>query len=260
MKPTRQECSTAYRDQNPGTWPPTTATRATTSRQQLLELSHALPKILDSQLGSQPHAPPRRPCRPPIHLAWESGNHTRSHVPKCVTWVSVSSPRVETRRHTPSTRRRTDADVIRWHHHSMLTCHARLRPRQRHIIGWHQGSVARSMTQLGNLEPTRTMYPLTLSLDQLTLTFCVDLWPKVKIFEMAYLAQFFCIDSNFRLCFFIWNSEIGQLAHSSLWFLQRHSSRHLQVIFSCLPKLSLTCISSLGFSHLYILMLWLIVT
>ena len=34
-----------------------------------------------------------------------------------------------------------------------------------------------------------------------------------------------------------WSSEIGQLAYSSLWFLQRHSSRHLQVIFLYLSNL-----------------------
>ena len=69
MKPTRQTCSTAYRNQNPGTRPPTAAARATTRGQRLLELSHAPSQILDSQLGSQSHALPRRPCRPPIYLA-----------------------------------------------------------------------------------------------------------------------------------------------------------------------------------------------
>ena len=69
IKPTRQTCSMAYRDQNPGTQPPTVAVRATTRGQRLLELSHAPPQILDSQLRSQSHVPPRRPCRPPIYLA-----------------------------------------------------------------------------------------------------------------------------------------------------------------------------------------------
>ena len=69
MKPTRQTCSTAYRDQNPGTRPPTAAARATTRGQRLLELSHAPPQILDSQLRSQSHALPRQPCRPTIYLA-----------------------------------------------------------------------------------------------------------------------------------------------------------------------------------------------
>ena len=40
-EPTRQTCSTAYRDQNPGTRPPTAAACATTRGQRLLELSHA---------------------------------------------------------------------------------------------------------------------------------------------------------------------------------------------------------------------------
>ena len=69
MKPTKQTCSTAYRDQNPGTRPPTTAMPATTRGQRLLELSHVPPQILDSQIRSQSHAPPRRPCHPPIYLA-----------------------------------------------------------------------------------------------------------------------------------------------------------------------------------------------
>ena len=92
MKPTRHTCSTAYRDQNPKTRPPTEAARATTRDQQLLELSHAPPKILDSQLRYQSHAPPRRPCRPPIHLASESSNHTRSHAPTRAACVSGSFP------------------------------------------------------------------------------------------------------------------------------------------------------------------------
>ena len=69
MKPTRQTYFTAYRDQNPGTRPPTAAARATTRGQWLLELSHAPPQILNSQPRSQSHAPPRRPYRPPIYLA-----------------------------------------------------------------------------------------------------------------------------------------------------------------------------------------------
>ena len=79
MKPTKQTCSTTYHDQNLGTWPPTAAARAITREQRLLELSHAPPQILDSQLRSQSHALPRRPCRPPIYLAWESGGHTKLH-------------------------------------------------------------------------------------------------------------------------------------------------------------------------------------
>ena len=68
-KPTPQTCSTAYRDQNPGTRPPTAVARATMHGQWLLELSQAPPQILDSQARSQSHAPPRRPSRSPIYLA-----------------------------------------------------------------------------------------------------------------------------------------------------------------------------------------------
>ena len=85
MKPTGQTCSTTYRDQNPGTWHPTIVARATTRGQRLLELSHSPPQILDSQLRSQSHAPPRQPCRPLIYLAWESSGHTTLHAPPRTT-------------------------------------------------------------------------------------------------------------------------------------------------------------------------------
>ena len=68
-KPTPQSCSPAYRNQNPGTRPPMVAARAATREQWLLELSHAPLQILDSQARSQSHAPPIRPCRPPIYVA-----------------------------------------------------------------------------------------------------------------------------------------------------------------------------------------------
>ena len=105
MKPTKQTCSTAYRNQNPGTQPPTVAVRATTRGQRLLELSHAPPQILDSQLRSQSHVPPRRPCRPPIYLAWESGGHTTLHKPPHATWVSGFSSMRQWTLHAPATRR-----------------------------------------------------------------------------------------------------------------------------------------------------------
>ena len=77
-------------------------------------------------------------------------------------------------------------------------------------------------------------YPWPLTLTRFDFDFFVDLWLKVKIFERAYLAQFF------SAWFLHWSSKIGQLAYSSLWFLQRHSLRHLQVIFSCLSNLKLS--------------------
>ena len=105
MKPTRQKCSTAYREQNPGSRPPTAAARATTRDQWLLELSHAPLKVLDSQLGSQTHALPRQPCRPPIYLVSEFGDHTTSHAPTRATWVSGFSSTRRWINHALATRR-----------------------------------------------------------------------------------------------------------------------------------------------------------
>ena len=88
-----------------------------------------------------------------------------------------------------------------------------------------------------DLDHVAVGWSLILTMDPLTLTFvdfdfCVDLWPKVKIFKRAYLALFFAYSvSSFEAL------KIGQLAHSSLWFFQRHSSRHLQGTFSCLSNL-----------------------
>ena len=56
--------------------------------QLALENYHAPPQIPHFQIVFLVHAPPRRPCRPPIYLAWESGGHTTSHAPPCATWVS----------------------------------------------------------------------------------------------------------------------------------------------------------------------------
>ena len=223
MKPTRQTCSTAYRDQNPGTRPPTTAARCITRRQRLLELSHAPPQILDSQLRSQSHAPPRRPCRPPMYLAWEFGGHTTLHAPTHAVWVSVSLPCTCTRHHAPSTRRRIHVDVIRWRHTpSQQPCkhlHISPSPRQRQVIGWRQRlcCLTRDSTQTS----IRWLWLFALTFD----------------FRKGLSYSVFRVDSNFGFLFFTWSFEIGQLTHSSLWFLQRHSSQHLQVIFSCLSNL-----------------------
>ena len=207
-KPTPQMCSTAYRDQNPGTRPPTVAARATTRGQRLLELSHALLQILDSQLRFQSHEPPRRPYRPPIYLAWEFRGHTTLHAPPCATWVSGFC---STRRWTTHTRHprlenwcwchlTSLDDVITArqqpckHRHVSprhVISHVSPSPCQRHVIRMSQRCCSPIRDRTRNLEPTRAMYPLTLTLDQLTLTFCVDPTPKVKISDRACLAHFF---------------------------------------------------------------------
>ena len=119
-KPTPRTCSTAYCDQNPRTRPPTVAARATTHGQWFLELSHVLPQILDSQPRSQSHASPRRPYRPPIYLAGESGGHMTLHVPPRATWVSSCFFTRWWTLHAPATRRQLllmSSDVTKWRHH-----------------------------------------------------------------------------------------------------------------------------------------------
>ena len=59
----------------------------------------------------------------------------------------------------------------------------------------------------------------------------------ILIFALTFDQKLKFLKWPILLSFFIWSSEIGQLANSSLWFLQRHSSWHLQVIFSCLFNL-----------------------
>ena len=110
---------------------------------------------------------------------------------------------------------------------------------------------------------------------------------KSQNFRQDLSCSVFHVDSNFGLRFFIWSSEIGQLAYYSLWFIQRHSSSDLlmliqpqtfieilswvwgkvleiyirHILAQCNRlKPSPTCTSSLGFSRLYILMLGFIVT
>ena len=134
MKLTRQTCSTAYRDQNPGIRPPTAVACATTRGQRLLELSHAPPKILDSQLGSQSHTPPRRPCRPPIYLLENLlilRTHTRLHalLSICLITMRWNSPsRAEEHMLMSS------GDIVTSHQQLCKHLHISPSPRQRHVI------------------------------------------------------------------------------------------------------------------------------
>ena len=118
MKPTPQSCSTTSRKRNPETRPPTAVACATTRGQWLLEFSHASPQILDSQARSQSHALPRRPCRPPIYLAWESGGHTTLHAPPGF----LAAPPRASEHCTLLPRADTAADVI-WRHQMTLSLH-----------------------------------------------------------------------------------------------------------------------------------------
>ena len=205
MKPTRQTCSMAYHDQNLRTWPPTAAARAITHGQRLLELSHVLPQILDSQLGSHSYVPPRRPCRPPIYLAWESGGWLLLHVPPRATWVSdFSSTRWWTRTLLTCAENcywchlTSSDDVITPRQQPCKDLYIRPSPRQQHIIGWRQQLYCSTRDQLGNPEPTRTsirwLWPWTVDFDFLR-------WPLTKSqnFRKGPSCSVFWVDSNFRL-------------------------------------------------------------
>ena len=79
-----------------------------------------------------------------------------------------------------------------------------------------------------DLETRNQPGPISVNFDPGPVDFDFLCWPLTKSqnFRQGLSCSVFRIDSNFGLFFFIWNPKIGQLAHSSLWFLQRHSSRH----------------------------------
>ena len=162
MKLTRQTRSTAYRDQSPGIRPPTAAARATTREQRLLELSHAPPKILNSKLGSQPHAPPKRPYCPSIYLAWEYGDLTNLHAPLgiCLITMCRNSPS-----RTEEQMLMSSGDIVTPRQQPCKHLHISLSPRQRHVIGWCQRLYysTRDLTRKPGTDPDQ--YPLTLTID-----------------------------------------------------------------------------------------------
>ena len=88
--------------------------------------------------------------------------------------------------------------------------------------------------------PESNPWALTVDFDPGPVDFDFLRWPLTKSqnFWQCLSYSVFRVNSNFELRFFVWNSKIDQLAHSSLWFLQRHYSWHLQEIFSCLSNLT----------------------
>ena len=213
MKPTRQTCSTAYRDQYLGTRPPTAAACATTRGQRLLELSHTPPQILDSQLRSQSQAPPRRPCRPSIYLAWEYGGHTTLHAPP---GFLASPPHAgENCTLLPHVDIATD---VTWRHQMTSSLHVSSHASTStsalvHIIR-HVSNVASSAPHhLADRwpRPTRPGPPgsdpwaLTVDFDPGSVDFDFLRWPLTKSqnFQKGLSYSVFREDSNFKLHFFI---------------------------------------------------------
>ena len=197
-KPTPQTCSTTSRNQNPEIWSPKALPRATTRLNCLRKISHAPPQIPHFQIVFLVHAPPWRPPRPPIYRSWDSGPHQTLHAPSHASRISGISC---TRRWTTRTRHSRAEKLRQLNMTSSLDTSTKTTSALDTSTG-HVSSVASSAprhladrwpgpTRPEHSDLTREHWPLTLILDQLTLTFCVDLWPKVKISDKAYLAQFF---------------------------------------------------------------------
>ena len=118
-------------------------------------------------------------------------------------------------------------------------------PCQWHVIGWRHWLCCSTcdLTQTRNRPG-----PVSVDYDLGPVDFDFLRWPLTKSqnFQHGLSSSVFRVDFNFGFCFFIWNSEIRQLAHSSLWFLQRHYSRHLQMISHAYPTSSLHWVSALS--------------
>ena len=210
---------------------------------------HTLPQILHSQIMFWTHAPPWKPCHPIIYVSPKYGPQTILHTPSWATLFLASPPRAITQCHAPPMRLRI-LIMSCWRHYAMsVTCkHATSSVTQapslsapRHRMTSASLQPIYDLTQKPRIDPNYITHWLCLTVDftrSLTLTLC---WPltKSQIFQKGLSYLIFHVVSDFGHHFFIWSSEIGQLAYSSLWFLQRYSSRHFQGIFSCLSNLNL---------------------
>ena len=191
---------------------------------------------------------------------------------------------------------KTVADVI-WRHRMTSSLHVNSHASTSTLALVHvsntslddiSSSTAWLVTQLGNPKLTRTsihwLWTWTVDFD-----FCVDLWPKVKIFKRAYLAQFFAqtlisdsissfetpklVNWHILHCGFFkgifqgiskWSSHAyptSNLHQASPLSLREGVRDILNILAQCnRPKPNHAYTSSLGFNRLYILMLWHIVT
>ena len=230
MKPTIQTCSMAYREKNPKVRPPFAVTSASMHRQSLrhlllcvAEISRLLDRIIVTCAALSALASP------------DLQNHEilSPYTKACTTrrsfYLLSSSRPMHAPKNYVSILLTSFDDIIKSH---ASPSHVSPRPHQCHIIRmtsatlqldpwltWktqNRPKLCRSLTN----RPNRWLWPL------LTLTFAVTFDQKLKLLKGFILLNLSC-RFWFWTLFFHWSSKIGQLAYSSLWFFQRHSSRHL---------------------------------
>ena len=219
-KPTPQTCFTISRDQNPETWSPKALPRATMRLSCLRKIFHAPPQIPHSQIVFLVHAPPWRPPRPPIYKTWDSGPHPTLHAPSRASRISGISCtcRWTTRTRHPRTEKLRQLNMT-------SSPDTSARATSSDTSASHVSSVASSAPchladrWLGPLGSD--LWALTIDFDPGPVDFDFLHWPLIKSqnFRHGLSCPVFRVDSNFEFRFFIWNFEIGQLEHSSLWFL-----------------------------------------
>ena len=167
--------------------------------------------LVVNRYSTRLHAPPGFLISPP-----RAGEHTRScHAPKFA------------------------ADVI-WRHRMTSSLHVSSHASMSTSATRHKmTSVDLLLDPWPDLETQNRPEPVSVDFDPGLVDFDFLRWllTKSQNFRQNLSCSVFSVDSNFELRFFVWSSKIGQLAHSSLWFLQWLYSWHLQEIFSCLSNL-----------------------
>ena len=255
VKPTTQMCSTAYCDQNSRNLSPSTVACTSTSEHKLQPSSHAQPRILNSLIGFWSHAPPYRTCCPPIYKTREISPLPMKHVPPHSNhWLHVPLGS-----HTRHTHGKISVDVFMMSFDDVTQSMLAATQALEHVSDTSSDDISNIAAQFvarieidsetriqpGSRWPMHYCltidfdYPLTADFD---FNFNFMRWPLTKSQNFLNCLFFlvFCVDSDFGLYFFIWSSEIDQLAHSSPWFLQRHSLKHLLGIFSYLSNLKVS--------------------
>ena len=152
---------------------------------------------------------------------------TRSHVP---LGFSLLAPHACNR----STRRRTPANVITLRQQTRKHVHIS----HNHVIGWRHLLCNPICGPTRNQpKPCAVDFWLTVDFDLLGLTFALTFDQKSKFLKGLILPSF---SHRFQFWTLVLHLKLQSWSIGAffiLWFLQGHSSRHLQVIFSCLSNI-----------------------